>query len=191
MGGNPPAKTGTGSPPVGLTKGTVSSMGFFDELRKLTRPYEDEDDFIEEAEVVPEPEERRSNPFSGFGGYGAGQESSAQSSYTARPTRSREGRVVNLGGVGSAMQVVLVKPERYETAADIADHLKEKRAVLMNLETTPKEITRRLVDFLSGVAYAMNGKVKKVAANTYILTPPSVDLMGDLMDELESSGVYF
>ena len=165
-------------------------MGFFDELKKLTRPYEDEDDFIDEAEIVDEPEERRSNPFAGFG-YGGSQESSAQSAFTAKPSRSREGRVVNLGSAGSAMQVVLVKPERYETAADIADHLKEKRAVLMNLETTPKEITRRLVDFLSGVAYAMNGKVKKVAANTYILTPPSVDLMGDLMDELESSGVYF
>lgn len=167
-------------------------MGFLDELKKLTRPYEDEDDFIDEAEVVEAPEEKRANPFAGFGYSSApAQESAPQPAFTAKSGRSREGKVVNLGAAGAPMQVVLVKPERYETAADIADHLKEKRAVLMNLETTPKEITRRLVDFLSGVAYAMNGKVKKVAANTYILTPPNVDLMGDLMDELESSGVYF
>ena len=86
---------------------------------------------------------------------------------------------------------MLVKPERFETAAEIADHLRSKRAVLINLETTPKDVTRRLVDFLSGVAYAIDGKVKKIASNTYIITPPNVDLVGDLMDELENSGVYF
>ena len=89
------------------------------------------------------------------------------------------------------MQVVLVKPERFETAAEIADHLREKRTVVMNLEQTQKEIARRLIDFLSGVAYAGEGKIKKVAANTYIITPYSVDIMGDLIDELENSGVYF
>ena len=56
---------------------------------------------------------------------------------------------------------------------------------------TPKDVTRRLVDFLSGVAYALDGKVKKIAANTYIITPANVDLVGDLMDELENSGLYF
>ena len=107
------------------------------------------------------------------------------------PLRPREGKVVNLGGAGGQMQVVLVKPERFETAAEIADQLRAKRAVLINLETTPKEVTRRLVDFLSGVAYAIDGKVKKIAANTYIITPPNVDLVGDLMDELENTGMYF
>ena len=106
-------------------------------------------------------------------------------------SRPREGKVVNFGPAGGQTQVVLIKPERFETAAEIADHLRAKRPVLINLETTPKEVTRRLVDFLSGVAYAIDGKVKKVAANTYIITPPNVDLLGDLMDELESSGVYF
>ena len=58
------------------------------------------------------------------------------------------------------------------------------------LESTSKDIARRLIDFLSGVAYAGDGKIKKVSANTYIITPYSVDLMGDLIDELESSGLY-
>jgi cell division inhibitor SepF len=60
----------------------------------------------------------------------------------------------------------------------------------MNLETTNKDIARRLVDFLSGVAYALDGKIKKVAINTYIITPYNVDIMGDLIDELENNGVY-
>ena len=164
-------------------------MGFLDELKKLTRPYdEDEDDYIDDAEVVEQEAERpRPNPFAGFGGESAAQ--SAPQPYAA--PRPREGKVVNLGPAGGQTQVVFVKPERFETAAEIADQLRAKRPVLINLETTPKEVTRRLVDFLSGVAYAMDGKVKKIAANTYIITPPNVDLVGDLMDELENSGMYF
>ena len=164
-------------------------MGFLDELKKLTRPYdEDEDDYIDDAEVVnpPEADRPRPNPFAGFGG-----ESAAQSAAWPRTARPREGKVVNLGAGGTQSQVVLVKPERFETAAEIADQLRARRPVLINLETTPKDVTRRLVDFLSGVAYALDGKVKKIAANTYIITPSNVDLVGDLMDELESSGMYF
>ena len=164
-------------------------MGFLDELKKLTRPYdEDEDDYMDDAEVVdtPEPERPRPNPFASFG-----SEASAPNATAPRPVRPREGKVVNLGTAGSQSQVVLVKPERFETAAEIADQLRAKRPVLINLETTPKDVTRRLVDFLSGVAYALDGKVKKIAANTYIITPSNVDLVGDLMDELENSGLYF
>ena len=165
-------------------------MGFLDELKKLTRPYdEDEDDYIDDAEVVNTPEERpRPNPFAGFG---SGGDSAAQPASAPRAPRPREGKVVNFGSGGAQQQVVLVKPERFETAAEIADQLRARRPVLINLETTPKDVTRRLVDFLSGVAYALDGKVKKIAANTYIITPSNVDLVGDLMDELENSGMYF
>ena len=89
------------------------------------------------------------------------------------------------------LKVVLVKPERFEAASEIADHLKEKRTVVVNLESTHKDIARRLIDFLSGVAYAGEGKIKKVAANTYMITPYSVDIQGDLIDELENNGMYF
>ena len=102
----------------------------------------------------------------------------------------RDDRVVNIHTT-TQLQVVLVKPERYENATEIADHLKEKRTVVVNLESTNKDIARRLIDFLSGVAYAGEGKIKRVAANTFIITPYSVDIMGDLIDELENSGVYF
>ena len=88
------------------------------------------------------------------------------------------------------LKVVLVKPERFENASEIADHLREKRTVVLNLEGTNKDVARRLVDFLSGVAYAGDGKIKKGSTNTYIITPYSVDLMGDLIDELENNGLY-
>ena len=101
----------------------------------------------------------------------------------------RRNKVVNIHAT-TQLKVVLVKPERFENASEIADHLKEKRTVVLNLESTNKDIARRLIDFLSGVAYAGEGKIKKVAANTYIITPYHVDIMGDLIDELENNGLY-
>ena len=62
---------------------------------------------------------------------------------------------------------------------------------MLNLESTNKEVSRRLIDFLSGVAYANNGQIKRVANSTYIITPYNVNIMGDLLDELENSGVFF
>ena len=177
-------------------------MGFFDELKKLTRPYDDdEDDFLDEAEdVAEEPAEepqkpRMSNPFAGFSFASREPVDEAEESpaprAAARSAKSGSGKVVNLASGSNGMQVVLAKPDRFESAAEIADHLRDRRAVLMNLETTGKDTARRLIDFLSGVAYAQGGKIKKVSSNTYIITPSSVNLMGDLMDARESTGFYF
>ena len=98
-------------------------MGFFDELRKITRPYGDEDEeFIDEGGMeAPEEPERRANPFSGMG---SGQPQSAQGQ--RQPRQQREGRVVSINGVGGAAptKLVLVKPERFAAAAEIADHLR-------------------------------------------------------------------
>ncbi len=99
-------------------------------------------------------------------------------------------RVVNINAT-TQLKVVLVKPERFEDASTIADHLNNKRTVVLNLESTNKEISRRLVDFLSGVAYANNGQIKRVANSTFIITPYNVDIMGDLLDELESNGAFY
>jgi cell division inhibitor SepF len=159
-----------------------------DELKTLTRPYKEEDtdeyDFDEEDdELDTEPEPAPAPRRSAF---------SAQETPAANNTSRRSGpaRVMNLNN-NSAMQVVLVKPDRFDTVSEIADNLRDKKAIVLNLESTNKDVARRLVDFLSGVAYAIDGKVKKIAANTYIITPPNVDLVGDLMDVLESSGMYF
>ena len=102
----------------------------------------------------------------------------------------KKNKVVNIHAT-TQLKVVLVKPERFEDASTIADHLNNKRTVVLNLESTNKEVSRRLVDFLSGVAYANNGQIKRVANSTFIITPYNVDIMGDLLDELENNGAFY
>ena len=156
-------------------------MGFFNEIKKLTKPYDDEDDFEDfqprASDDLPPPPKTTAQARSSYGGFDENRSSSGN-------------KVVNIHAT-TQLQVVLVKPERFETAAEIADHLRERRTVVLNLEQTNKDIARRLVDFLSGVAYAQDGKIKKVAVNTYLITPYNVDLLGDLIDELENNGLYF
>ena len=165
-------------------------MGFLDELKRLTHPYEDEmeDDYDEDEDVYEdeeEPEDVEPTP-------PPREEPSRrrEREYQEPPRRNCGGKVVNIHAT-TQLQVVLVKPERYENASEIADHLRDKRTVVLNLEKTQKDVARRLLDFLSGVAYAQEGKIKKVALQTYIVTPYNVDIMGDLIDELENNGLYF
>ena len=101
-------------------------------------------------------------------------------------------KVVNINATAK-LQVGIFKPERFgEETRAIADELMKTHTVVLNLEDTNKDMARRILDFLSGVAYANNGKIKRVASNTYIIIPSNVDLTGDdLLDELENSGVYF
>lgn len=99
-------------------------------------------------------------------------------------------KVVNIHATAQ-LQVVLVKPERFDDASTVADHLNAKRTVVLNLESANKDVARRILDFLSGVAYANDGQIKKVANCTFIITPYNVGLMGDLLDELENNGLYF
>ena len=166
-------------------------MGIFDEFKRLAHPYEDEeDDGYDDFDVSPRPVKRRERAAerpprdsSYSGGY---------SSYSSSPPDDdrRSNKVVNIRAA-TQLQVVLVKPERFEDASSIADHLREKRTVVLNLESTNGEIARRLLDFLAGVSYANEGKIKKVAISTYIITPYNVDILGDLIDELENNGLYF
>ena len=145
-------------------------MSFLDELKKLAHPYEDEDEEFEDFE----------------------DDSPGRDAFEDRRSKfdDRRSKVVNIHAT-TQLKVVLVKPERFENASEIADQLKDKRTVVLNLESTNKDVARRLIDFLSGVAYAGEGKIKKVAANTYIITPYHVDIEGDLIDELENNGLSF
>ena len=113
-----------------------------------------------------------------------------QQDYEQPEVKQHSNKVVNINAT-TQLQVVLVKPERFEDASTIADQLNAKRTVVLNLESTGKEVSRRLIDFLSGVAYANNGQIKRVATSTFIITPYNVDIMGDLIDELENNGVFF
>ena len=90
------------------------------------------------------------------------------------------------------LQVVLVKPERFEEASDIADSLNAKKTVVLNLESASKEVARRLVDFLSGVAYANQGNVQKIANSTFLITPYNVDISGiGLLDDIDTQGAIY
>ena len=100
----------------------------------------------------------------------------------------------NIGTIRTAsqIQVALVKPERIEDATAIADHMADGRTVVLNLEAANREVSRRIIDFLSGVAYANKGNIKKVANSTFIITPKNVDVMGELLlDEIESTESYY
>lgn len=98
-------------------------------------------------------------------------------------------KVVNIQATAQ-LQVVLVKPEVFTDAKQIADHLIAKKTVVLNLETASAENKRRIIDFLVGVAYANGGSLKPVANLTYIITPYNVGFIGeDLVNELETNGV--
>ncbi len=145
-------------------------MSFSEKFKSIFR--DEADDYEEEFEVATEPTKPSKN-FDNFEDL----------------TDNKKNKVLNIHAT-TQLKVVLVKPERFDDASTIADHLNSKRTVVLNLESTTPEISRRLVDFLSGVTYANNGQIKRVANSTFIITPYNVDVMGDLLDELESNGVY-
>ncbi len=125
-------------------------------------------------------------------GYGEENEETFDEDVTVRDNTSKRSKVVNINATAK-LAVALFKPERFgEETRAIADELIKTHTVVLNLENTNKDMSRRIIDFLSGVAYANRGKIKKVASSTFIIIPNNVDLTGDdLLDELENSGVYF
>ncbi len=103
---------------------------------------------------------------------------------------AKRNKVVNIHATAQ-LQVILVKPEVFQDTKQIADHLNSKKTVVLNLESTTPDVTRRIIDFLGGVAYANGGNIKPVANNTFIITPYNVGFVGeDLVGELENNGVF-
>lgn len=166
-------------------------MNLWEKVKNLAKSddYDDEyDEFEREDEKEEEPEEEapvRTRASRRRASYADTEQDDAP----AKPNNGG-GRVLNINTT-TQLQVVLVKPSKFEDSIEIADSLKAMRTVVLNLESTNKDIARRILDFLSGVAYANQGKIKKVANNTYIITPYNVGVMGDLIDELENNGMYF
>ena len=158
-------------------------MGFFDKVKEIINENDDDDfeEYYENSAPLERPQraERATSFF----------DRSEREEKTEKPRRQKNDKVVNIHTT-TQLQVVLCKPEHYEEAAAIADNLNAKRTVVLNLESTNRDVARRLLDFLSGVAYANNGQIKRVANSTYIITPYNVDVMGDLIDELESNGMF-
>lgn len=88
------------------------------------------------------------------------------------------------GGASLTSKVVLAQPREYAEAQDVADHLKSKKAVVINLQQMQIDQAKRFVDFLSGTVYAISGDIKKIGTNTFICTPDNVDISGTITDML-------
>ncbi len=88
------------------------------------------------------------------------------------------------------LKLVVMQPENFEDARDIANHLKSKKPVVMNLESVDREVARRIVDFLSGAVYALDGNIQKVSNGIFLIAPYNVGIMGDFKDELRSKGLF-
>lgn len=197
-------------------------MGFMDELKKLTQPYDDEDDFFEGAETPARPAstaatavQEQINFDNAFGANASAAPEPAQESPTARPgneggglfgalsalgTRRapkqprtpRRERTVNFGG--SDTQVILFNPKTFDDAGELVQHLQNRRSLVMTLEGLPTETARRLLDFQSGITFALQGKITPVSAKTYFISPDNVDLVssqGEGDTEPKSESRYF
>ena len=107
------------------------------------------------------------------------------------PRRFPERRSRGASDAPSAMKVVIVRPEMFEEVAGVADHLVQGKTVVLNLETTNRDMCRRIVDFMSGAAYALACKLKKVANNTFIIVPENTDIAGELLlDDFDEQNYY-
>ena len=168
-------------------------MSFWDNVKKFAQPYADDDydDYDdeemdefeeEEEEAKPAPRERRRAP-----AFGSVSESSdytpAAPAAPAAPVAPERpsgfgGQILSMGG--NRQEVVLFHAKAFDDAAKAADELRNRRAVILNMENVDKALTRRVVDFLSGCVYALDGQVKKIAQSTYLFCPHSMDIVGDL-----------
>ena len=101
------------------------------------------------------------------------------SSFVSKPTTNQRPKP----------EFVLIKPDKRDDIAMIADNLLNRKTVILNLELVTKD-TRRFVDFLSGVAYALGGQIKKVATGTFLIIPGGVEITGDIFDEMEVDTNY-
>ena len=161
-------------------------MSFLDTLKKFTQPYADEDEYFDDdmdgfdEPAAEEPAAtRRPSPF-------ASSRPSADSGFQSAPAQAPgfSGQVLNMGNSGK-QEVFLFHAKTFEDAAKAADELRKKKAVIVNMENVDKGQTRRIVDFLSGSVYALDGSVKKVAQSTYLFCPHNMDIVGDLESQID------
>ena len=175
-------------------------MGLMDKIKKITgveeyddNGYEDDgyyDDITSGYESDADQPSNNQQPAQGQpqntqynNGYSSAPQDQYSRNYSA-PAASSSPSVmggINIGG--SALQMKVIRPESFASVNQIADHLLSQRTVVLNLEATNKETARRLIDFLSGVAYSIDGSLKRIANNAYIITPSNVDVSGDQLRE--------
>ncbi len=150
-------------------------MSFWDNVKKFAQPYSDEDyDDYDDAEgyeedIEPAPRASRRNAITTH--VEPAPEAPAESPRF-------NGKVLNMGG--PKQSVVLFRPNSFNDASKAADDLRDRKVVIVNLENVDKPMARRVVDFLSGCSYALDGKARKIAQSTYLFAPNNMDVMGDL-----------
>ena len=154
-------------------------MSVWDKIKNIM-VIPDEDDYENEAEETERPVREKSYD---------------EPTYTPKkeaPAKLIKSKTINYSQNSGGLQVVLVKPDRFDEVTSIADHLNEGKTVVLNLEESVRDVSRRIVDFLSGVAYANGGNMRKVAKNTFIIVARGVDVMGELLpEEFEDGKIYF
>ena len=162
-------------------------MSFWDNVKKFAQPYDDDDyddydeelDDYEESAAEAAPRTRRPSPFaSTTASTAAPAAAAAAPAAPVASTPSFGGQVLNMNS--GKQEVVLFHAKAFDDAAKAANELRNKRAVILNMENVDKALTRRVVDFLSGCVYALDGQVKKIAQSTYLFCPHSMDIVGDL-----------
>ena len=162
-------------------------MSFWDNVKKFAQPYADddyddyEDDEMEEFEEEveqPAPRATRRNPFASSVSNDTASDYSAPAVSSAPVSSGFSGQVLNMSS--GKQEVVLFHAKTFDDAAKAADELCKRKAVILNMENVDKALTRRVVDFLSGAVYALDGRVKKVAQSTYLFCPHNMDVTGDL-----------
>ena len=175
-------------------------MSLWDNVKKFAQPYADDDyddyneddeyldDYDEPAEPARRAPARRSSAASApvqdeddEEDYSLGVSTGAQSAAPAGTSSGFNGRILNTGSnAGPKQEVVLFRPASFNDTSKAADHLRNRKAVVLNLENVDKAMSRRVVDFLSGCVYAVDGSVKKIAQSAYLFCPANMDVVGDL-----------
>ena len=169
-------------------------MSLLDNLKKFAQPYADDDyDDYDDEEYLDddyeEPAPRRAPARRERPAPAPIEEEEDEEEYSfgmtaapaapAAPANAFSGRVVNMT-TGAKQEVVLFRPVSFNDTSKAADDLRNRKAVVLNLENVDKAMSRRVVDFLSGCVYALDGSVKKVAQSAYIFCPHNMDVVGDL-----------
>ena len=162
-------------------------MSFWDEIKNFAKPYNDEDDYDDYDDEMEDAFEEEAAPAERAPRFGRREAAPAQESFapamtattafTPAATTGFSGQVVN---TSNKVQLILVRPESFNDAPTIAANMRAKKAVVLNLEGVEKNLARRVVDFLSGCAYALDGTVKKVSQATYVFCPYNMEVLGDL-----------
>ena len=176
-------------------------MSFWDNVKKFAQPYSDDeeyDDYDDEAdgfeeEEAEEPVRRRprraAEDSSSDFGFGSTLSASAPSGTTATTSTGFSGTVMHVSS--GKQEGILCRPSSCIDTSKAADDLRSKKAVVVNMENVDKAMARRVVDFLSGCAYALDGKVKKIAQSTYLFCPYNMDVIGDLENLQSEVENYF